>query len=217
MRPPGLRGDLRVELRLGIAAAAIALCLLSLVSCVDLAADAELRADGSVALRLNYRVSRLVEAMGKVEGGDPALPLPADRDRFFRLANSIGGATLNSFSSTADEVDVSAQADLSFSDLASFVRFLQAAGRTATLGESGSRRTLALRLAEGGGPLDPELKRFVDAVFADYRISLRLKFPTAPSVAGGGSVDAPTRTASYAASVSDILSSTAPVVWTLTW
>ena len=211
MRPPGQ------FLRRAAAAASAALVLLSLASCVSLAADAEVRADGSVSVRLDYRVSRLVEAMGKVEGGDAVLPLPADRDRLLRLASSVGGATLNSFSAAADEVEISAQADLSFVDLASFVRFLQATGRTASLGESGSRRTLTLRLAEGGGPLDPELKRFVDAVFKDYRISLRFKFPSSPSIAGGGTVDAASRTASYTAPVSDILSSTAPVVWTLTW
>ena len=72
-----------------IAAAASAAFVLSLASCVSLAADAEVRADGSVSVRLDYRVSRLVEAMGKVEGKLCEQGPDTPRDGYFACVLAI--------------------------------------------------------------------------------------------------------------------------------
>lgn len=203
--------------RLAWRIALLAPLALALSSCVSVVANAVIQPDGSVVVDLDYRVSRLVEAMGRVSGGSPGLPLPVDRAGLDRLASSIPGVSVRSYQERADESALFIKTSLSFTDPEALARFLQASGRTASAGVSGGRRTLSLRLAEGGGPLDPDLKRVVDALFKDYKIDLKLTFPTVPTVAGGGRADAATRTASYSSPLPELLSSTTPVVWIITW
>lgn len=190
--------------------------VLLLASCVGISAEVEVRADGSGTLGLEYRVSRLVEAMGKTAGA-PLLPFPIGRAEFERFLSASSGIALASYESRSDETDLNSKASLSFADIGALSRFLESTGRRASVSENGGRRTLNLRISEGGGPLDPELKRLVDSVFKGYSLSLRFRFPSVPTVAGGGSADAAARTALYSAQIADILSSEKPIEWSITW
>lgn len=200
----------RLALALLIASAALA-------SCVGISADTEIRADGSGTVAFEYRVSRLVESMGKLEGTDRWLPLPFEEDEFERSVLGTPGLTLSDFSAKADETDRTVRASVSFSNLNALVLFLNATGRAATLVEVGGRRTLSLRVAEGGGPLDPDLKRMTDAVFSGYAVSLRFRLPSAPTAQGGGTVDAASRRVAFSAAVPELLSSEKPIVWSFAW
>lgn len=188
-----------------------------LVSCVGIESDTNISADGSGTIALQYRVSRLTESMGKMESGERWLPFPVDRLEFERAIDRIGGLSITSFSQSADETDVMVRANIAFRDLDAFSRFLNATGRSAVINESGGKHTATFRLSDGGGPLDPDLKKLVDVVFKGYSVSLRFRFLSVPSVQGGGAVDAETKTAIFSSPVVDILSSAKPLVWIVSW
>ena len=206
-----------MPLSLRSAAAAVLIASAALSSCVGISADARIRADGSGLITLEYRVSRLVESMGKLEGGERWLPLPFDRPSFERELRSVGGLSLIDFSSRTDETDRTVSATVAFSDPAALSRFLGSSGRSAVFAENGGVRTLALRVTEGGGPLDPELARLTDAVFAGYALDLRFTLPSAPSASGGGKIDAASRSVSFSAPVTGILSAEKPLEWSVSW
>ncbi|MFA6505109.1 MAG: hypothetical protein WCT14_03365 [Treponemataceae bacterium] len=189
----------------------------SLTSCIGISSDVEVRADGSGTIALEYRISRLVESMGKLKGEERWLPLPLFRADMETTISRVEGLSLNSFTAKEDETDITVKAGLSFSDVGVLSRFLNSTGRQATLAEEGGKRSLTLRLAEGGGPLDSNLKRLVDTLFAGYVVSLRFKFPSIPVVQGGGSVDAATRSAVFSSPVAQILSTEKPLAWIITW
>lgn len=193
------------------------LFVLGLSSCIGLSSSVDIRADGSGTISLEYRVSRLVESMGKTGGDDRWLPLPLRRAEMEQAVSLIDGLSLTSFSAKEDETDLAVQAGLSFRDLESFIRFWNSSGRSAVLTENGGKRSLSLRLAEGSGALDPDLKRLIDTVFSGYLVSLRFAFPSVPSVSGGGSVDAASRSASFSSSVPALLSTEKPLAWIITW
>jgi len=195
---------------------ALAAAVFALASCVGISADVEILADGSGTAAVSYRVSRLVEAMGRTGGEEHWLPLPTIHSDFEKLAAEIEGLSLASFSTKSDDTDLSVEAVLRFSDLGALSRFLDSSGRAASIAENGDKRELKLRVSEGGGPLDPDLKRLVDTVFRGYSVSLRFKFPSVPSVRGG-SVDQAARTARYEAPVAEILSSEKAIDWIATW
>jgi len=190
-------------------------------------ADIEIRDNGSGTIKLGYRISRLVESMGKLDGNERWLPLPVGRADMERTVARVKGLSLTSFSSKQDENDVSIQSELEFTNLQALGAFLDASGRTASLNQANGKSSLTMRLAEGGGQLDPELKRLVDEVFKGYLVGIRVRTPSNPTSTGAGTATAPSigtasinaaaRTASYSASIAELLSSTLPVVWTITW
>lgn len=185
-------------------------------ACVGLDADIVVQADGSGTVSLTYRVSRLVESMGKVEGASRFLPLPVDRASFERLLAESGSLTLDSFSVEGNEAELLVSAVISFADPSALARLWNAAGRAATFSIVESKRTLAVTLSEGGGPLDPDLKRLVDGAFKGYLIRVAYRLPTTPTVVGG-TADAAARTALFSAPTGEVLSSEAPRTWSVTW
>jgi hypothetical protein len=186
-----------------------------LCSCVGISADISVGEDGSGSISLEYRVSRLVESMGKLEGNERWLPLPYGRDTFERFVSGQRGLRLEDFSEKVDETDRTVRASISSTDLESLVRFVVSTGKSASFSENNGKRTLSLRVWEGGGPLDPDLKRLVDTVFRGYSVVLRFRLPAAAAVQGGSLEDE--RTALFSAPVTEIISADKPIVWTVAW
>ncbi len=197
------------------------------VSCVGMDADIEIKENGSGTIKLGYRISRLVESMGKLDGNERWLPLPVGRADLERTVARVTGLSLSSFSSKQDETDVNIQTELEFTNLQALGAFLDASGRTSSISRTNGKSVLAMRFADGGGQLDPELKRLVDEVFKGYQVTIRVRTPSDPTFSGSGTAAAPsigtadinaaTRTATYSASIAELLSSSLPVVWTITW
>jgi hypothetical protein len=207
--------------------ASLSIASILFISCVGLDADIEIRANGSGTIKLGYRISRLVESMGKLDGNERWLPLPVGRADLERTVARVNGLSLSSFSSKQDENDVSIQTELEFTNLQALGAFLDASGRTSSINQANGKSSLTIRFAEGGGALDPELKRLVDEVFKGYLVAIRVRTPSDPASSSAGTATAPSigtatinaaaRTASYSASIAELLSSTLPVVWTITW
>ena len=195
----------------------VPLAALALVSCIGIGADIELKSDLSGSVSLEYRVSRMVESMGKVDGNERWLPLPVSRVDFERTVARVPGLKLDSWKSEQDETDILVRAGLSFADAGALVSFLDATGRSARFTDNAGTRTLALRLSEGGGALDPDLETLVRTVFKGYSVRLRIKTPTEPVSSPSGKANASTRTASFDAPVADLLASRENVDWTVTW
>jgi hypothetical protein len=197
-------------------ALAVPLSALLLSSCIGIDAAVEFRGDLSGSIALEYRISRMVESMGKLDGNEAWLPLPVGRADFERTVARVSGLTLTSFSSKETETDVVISAVLAFANPASLVTFLDATGRAASFAADGATRKLTLKLAEGGGSLDPDLERLVVTVFKGYSVKLKVKTPAIPQ-SSLGAVNESSRTASYESPVADLLSSKTPVRWEIAW
>ncbi len=197
-------------------ALAVPFSALILSSCIGIDASVEFRGDLSGSIALEYRISRMVESMGKLDGNEAWLPLPVGRGDFERTVARVNGLTLTSFSSKETETDLVVSAVLAFANPTSLITFLDATGRSASFSADGSTRKLTLKLAEGGGSLDPDLERLVVTVFKDYSINLKVKTPGIPE-SSLGTVTASTRTAAYESPVADLLSSKTPVRWEISW
>lgn len=187
-----------------------------LTSCIGIDAAVELRSDGSGSISLEYRISRMVESMGKLDGNEAWLPLPVGRPDFERTVARVSGLALTSFSSKETENDVVVSAGLTFTNPTALVTFLDATGRSASFEADGASGKLTMRLAEGGGPLDPDLERLVYTVFKGYSIKLKVRTPAVPSSSLGTVVEA-SRTVSYESPVADLLASKTPISWEIAW
>ncbi|HCM28001.1 MAG: hypothetical protein A2Z99_17650 [Treponema sp. GWB1_62_6] len=189
----------------------------ALASCIGIGADIELKSDLSGTIAMEYRVSRMVESMGKVDGNDRWLPLPVSRADFERTVARVPALALNSWSSSQDETDLVVRAELSFSNADALVTFLDATGRSAKFADNAGERSLILRLSEGGGALDPDLETLVRTVFKGYSVRIRIKTPTEPVSSPAGTSNPSARTASFDSPVADLLASGQNLDWTVTW
>lgn len=212
-----------------ISRTALAACALvflgTLQSCIGISSDVNIRAGGGGTIALEYRISKMLESMGKLDGNEKWLPLPVGRTDFERTVSRIPGLSLSSHSMSRTETDVVVKAELSFSDLTALAAFLDSGGRSAQVAAgtvAGSERSITLRLSEGGGNMDADLDTLVRTVFAGYALDLRFTLPGVPTLTAEGpgapgSASVSQRTARYAVPVYDLLAAPGAVTLRLAW
>jgi hypothetical protein len=136
------------------------LSVVLLSSCIGLSADIAIRRDGSGTITLEYRISPVLESLGKLDGNEDAPPLPVGRADFERTAARIEGLRLRSYSAGEKDGEKTVKAALDFSNLAALTIFLDALGQGARLSREQGRR---LSLTLGGG-LEGQDREFLDLV-----------------------------------------------------
>ncbi len=198
---------------LGAIVAASATLLLG--SCVGIAAEGTIKADGSGTVSVVYRVSRMVESMGKLEGNQKYLPLPIGKLDFENGLAKTSGLTLQSWSEKRTEDELRIEASVAFSSMDALGSFMDASGRGVKISKDNGVTTVSLTLTDGGSPLDPDLKNLVDAAFSDYTISLSFTLPSPPKSNENGQTAG--NVVSFSSPVNAVLESDKALVWTFSW
>ncbi|MFZ5367293.1 MAG: hypothetical protein ACOZCE_03570 [Spirochaetota bacterium] len=197
-----------------------ALIIVSLSSCIGVNSNVSIRQNGSGTIQLEYRLSRMFEALGKLDGNEKQLPLPVGRTDFERTVNRVPGLALTAYSISQDEKDLLVKAELSFTSLDALAGFLDAAGQSVRLVSDGGNRTMGLVLVRGIKNVDADLASLVRTVFAGYTIDMRFNFPSTPTVSTVGNIGQAAVTgtsARYTSPVTDLVLSTEPVELRLSW
>ena len=178
----------------------LAVCaLVILTSCVGVSADITVRADGSGRILLEYRVSPMAEALGKLDGNERWQTIPTGRADFDRTLARLPGMRLVSFSGApAAGGQVVNRVELEFDRPETLTAFLDAAGKGAAFskenefsqenafspgsalpqGSGGQPGRLNLILLEKSAPPpDPALLELLREVSADYAFSVSFSAP----------------------------------------
>jgi hypothetical protein len=161
----------------------------SLCSCLGVSADIVLNPDNSGTVTLEYRMSRYLESLGKQDGNERWLPVPAGRADFERTLERLSGIKMLSFSSKDDGKDLIITAKLQFTDMDALLRFLDAAGEKAAYVRENAANRLTFTLSRGGGGGSRELEELFAQVSQGYKVNISLSLPsegtlTAPSLEG---------------------------------
>jgi len=197
-----------------------ALIIVSLSSCIGVNSNVSIRQNGSGTIQLEYRLSRMFEALGKLDGNEKQLPLPVGRTDFERTVNRVPGLALTAYSISQDEKDLLVKAELSFTSLDALAGFLDATGQSVRLVSDGGNRTMGLVLVRGIKNVDADLESLVRTVFAGYTIDMRFNFPSTPTVSTVGNIGQAAVTgtsARYTSPVTDLVLSSEPVELRLSW
>ena len=152
-------------------------------SCLGASADMVMRANGSGKITLEYRVSQMLESIGRLDGNERWPALPVGRADFERSIARIPGLRLSSFSSReADNIlggkDLVTKVTLEFKDPAALLAFWDSTGSHASLiqgSERPSSTTHVLRLVlldPAADTIDPDLLSLLREISAGYEISL---------------------------------------------
>jgi hypothetical protein len=208
--------------------ALILLAALMFSSCVGVTSEILLRRDGSGTISLEYRFSRELEALGKLDGNERWPSLPAGKADFERTLARLEGLSLGSFTTKTTGKDVINQVKLDFAGLEALVRFLDASGQRASLAREGGKNRLTL-VFSGAGRADPELLTLLGAAMEGYSLDFGITLPQEPELRipdgnGGfreippaGTVTVQGKRAGFSVPLAELLSSPAPVTLEILW
>jgi hypothetical protein len=154
-------------------------------SCVGISMDITVRADGSGTMALEYRVSRMAEALGKLDGNERWNTVPVGRADFERTMARLPKLRLSSFSSSENDGDVITRAEISYKNFKDILAFLDPKAEAAPPDGRGSR---AKYTQEGGvhklfmliadsAEIDTDIHSLAETVFSGYSLHFSLSVP----------------------------------------
>ncbi len=190
----------------------LAFLVLALNACIGIDAELDIKANGSGVLELDYRLSRLVEALARV-AKEGQFPLPVERKDFDRTVARVAGLSVKAYSVKEDEKDIYIHVELGFSTMSALTAFLDGTGRSGRASPNG--RGLSIELVQGGERLDEELVSLMRTLFDGYAVSISIKTPAQPKSSPPGSVDG--SMALFSLPVMDLVASNEPIIWDVEW
>lgn len=160
------------------AAVCIGLMSLSMLgACIGVQADVTINRDGGGIITLEYRMSRLLESLGKLDGNAAWPPVPVGKADFERTVARIDGLELLSFTSNARTDPVTTRVKLQFADPEALFRFLDSGGRNARFYREGGKDCVSLTLGGEHESRDPDLAALAAGLSEGYSIDLRFSLP----------------------------------------
>jgi len=147
--------------------------ILLLNSCVGISMDIQMRRNGSGRLVMEYRVSRMAESLGRLDGNENWPIIPAGRADLERTLARIPGMRLVSFSSKEDARDVVTNVTLEYDTGEALLKFLDPSGSRASLRTDNQSGRLDLILNESVPQgYDESLLELVRQASAGYGFSI---------------------------------------------
>jgi hypothetical protein len=142
------------------------------------------RRDGSGTIDLEYRLSRELESLGKLDGNERWPVIPVGKADLERSAARIEGLSLRSFSEKTTATDVLYQARLDFANLEGLARFLDDTGQRASLIREGEGNRLAVSFNNAAGrvAIDEKLLELAASAFEGYALVFGVTLPQAPEL-----------------------------------
>ncbi|MDR0878652.1 MAG: hypothetical protein LBN21_11410 [Treponema sp.] len=151
-------------------------CVFILNSCMAVKAGITVRRNGSGRIQLEYRVSRIAESLGRLDGNESRHTVPAGRADFNRTLNRLPGLRLISFSEKQTEKDIINRVEIEFDALESLLPFLDAGGKARLAHDQGKNR-LSVILTEGFTERDGDLAALVQKVSEGYEVAISFSAP----------------------------------------
>jgi hypothetical protein len=196
-------------------------------SCIGIKTNITIRNNGTGTIDLEYRISRIAESLGKLDGNEGWPVLPVGKADFERTISRIDGLRLTSFSVRDDEKDRVIRAKMDFSRPEALIDFLDAPGQRAHLIREEKKHRLSLTLGGGTQNQDPELMELVETVFRGYAIELGITFPRDITLTDGsgrkidalpvGNVRETERNIRFSSPMADLLLTKEPVLMEVLW
>jgi len=156
-------------------------------SCLGVSADISIRADGSGTIVLEYRVSQMLESLGRLDGNASWPAIPVGKADFERSLARIPGLRLSSFSSKdvphpSGGRDLLTKVTLEFKNTAALLAFLDSTGSRASLVQetrnAQTANVLRLVLLDRSDDLvNADLLSLLREVSAGYELSVNVSAP----------------------------------------
>ena len=192
--------------------------ILTLNSCLGISANIQMRNDGSARMALEYKLSRMAETIGRLDGNEKWPIVPVGRADWERTAARISDMRIVSFSSRENEKDITNRVTLEFANTEALLKFLDPAGKRASISRENNINKLNIILNEKvSSEINPDLMDLIKQVSAGYKFNLTFSAQRNSSVAftdgsgktitqpAGSNVTASGRTVSFDIDTAEII------------
>ena len=173
-------------------------------SCLGIDFDISLNSNGSGILTLEYRVSKHLDSLGRLDGNERWNTIPTGRADIERTMDRLPEMKLLSYSSSEDEKDIISNARIEFETIQALLSFLDTIGARSVYRGNPNSGSLELTLSEGRDNINSSLSRLTTEVFSSYMVNMRMNFPNG-------------RNSSFSFPINDILSSPDRVTVEFNW
>ncbi|MDR0442636.1 MAG: hypothetical protein LBH44_04425 [Treponema sp.] len=148
--------------------------ILILNSCFGLSADIQMRKDGSGKILLEYRISRMAEIIGRLDGNEKWPVIPAGRADFERTVARIPGIKLASFSSREEPgKDIVNRVTLEYKNTEALLSFFDPSHRRTSFSKENGGNRLHMILYDGVSPqINSDLLELMKEVSAGYKLKI---------------------------------------------
>jgi hypothetical protein len=152
--------------------------LLLMNSCIGISADIQMRRNGSGRITMEYRISRMAETVGRLDGNERWPAVPVGRADWERTVRRIDGLRLVSHSSREDAKDSVHKVTLEFSNANALVKLLDSPSGGANLSAGENSNQMQITLFKGAATeINAYLIDLLKQVSSGYKISVSFRAP----------------------------------------
>ena len=148
-----------------------------MTSCIGINADIAFNSDYSGTITLEYRISSLMESLGKQDGNENYPVIPAGKTDIERTLARVPGMKLLSWNSRDTNNDKIITFKIQFPDINTLVHFLDASGQKAVYAREGNTSKMTFVLNAGGQSRNRDLETLVRQVCRGYDVSVSVSLP----------------------------------------
>lgn len=186
----------------------------ALSSCLSTETSISISASGAGEIRYEYSLDSDAVYLGVFDRDSSFLTIPVHRSDFETMARLSEDLELRSYAMTERDGRVRIVADLSFTSVDGFNAAYNRGRNSLTLESTESNGSARLRIFNGfGEPVDRTFREFASQSAESLRYSLKLPGPVV-SVSHG---EYSGQTASVRFSIEELLETTDPLDWIVTW
>jgi len=156
--------------------------LLTLSSCIGLSLDIQMNKDGSGRVTAEYRLSRMIENLGKLDGNESKPSLPVGRTDWERTIDRNPGLKLVSFSSKDETKDTVYKVVIDFKEEKALVQFLDPSLKRAAIKKQGQSASLDILLLDELPSYDDDMMDLIAVLSGNYNFSVSFSAPSNSSL-----------------------------------
>jgi hypothetical protein len=152
---------------------------ITLGSCIGLSIDIQMNRDGSGRLTMEYRISRMLDTLGVLDGNEHTPAIPVSRQDWDRTMERISGARITSFSSSQRGQDTMTTVTITFDNPQSLLAILDPEGERSLLALGDRSGQFDIILNDPGSSrymdfsgYDENLLELTRNMFTDYNFSI---------------------------------------------
>ncbi|WP_461246122.1 hypothetical protein [Treponema sp. R6D11] len=120
--------------------------LLTLNSCIGLSLNIQMNKDGSGRLSMEYRISKMVNNLGALDGNESMPSIPVSKTDWERTVNRVPGAKLVSYSSVEEKQDTVIKVVINYKNDQALITLLDPLGKKTSIKRDGQSGRLDLFL-----------------------------------------------------------------------
>jgi len=146
-----------------------------MISCIGVSTDIRMNRDGSGRITMEYRISKVLDSLGALDGNESMPPVPVSRVDWERSVSRIPGAKLVSHSRREISQDTIISAVIDFNDSQALCAVLSASGDIVSVNSGAG--TLNMIFNKSGRQYDADLSILMQTMFSGYSFSFSFSAP----------------------------------------